>query len=118
MSKLPDVVIVMARCSQTGNSFGIRMEQKLPRIWLADWAFPLKEKTAHKEGYGRTEIKGIFGFDGRYPGCPYCQAPGLFRCHDHNACWDGKTRKVTCPWCNEMIELGGNVTSLQAGSDR
>ncbi len=119
MSRMPDVVVLMALCSRHKKSFGVRLEQKSRRQWVADWAFPLQEKAAKKEGYDRTEIKGQFSFDQEYPGCPYCENPGLFHCScDQIACWDSKTNRVTCPACGDAIELGGTVTSLRAGGDR
>lgn len=115
----PNVVIIVARCSQSKEIFGIRMEEKLPGQWISDWAFRLKEQTARKEGYHQTKITGSFNVDSAYPGCPYCENRGFFKCGcGHIACWNGHKNPVTCPWCNETIELGGMVTELTAGEDR
>jgi hypothetical protein len=74
------VVIVMAKCSHSKQSYGIRFEQKLPHQWVADWAFAIKEAAAKREGYDRSEIMGSFSFDAAYPGCPHCESPGIFKC--------------------------------------
>lgn len=56
----PNVVIIMARCSHSKQSFGIRMEEKFPSQWTADWAFAIKEAAAQHEGYDKSEIAGSF----------------------------------------------------------
>lgn len=116
---LPNVVILMARCEHTGQSFGVRMEEKARGRWVADWAFALKETAAKREGYDQTQINGSFAFDAAYPGCPYCEATGLYKCQCEGiACWTGKGQSVTCPWCGANGQVGGPVESLKAGVDR
>lgn len=116
----PKVAIVLARCTHGHGSFGIRFEEREPRSWHGTWAFQMPERTARNEGYDKTDIKGGFEFDGEYPGCPYCQAREIFQCYPcgKSSCWDGTARKVTCPWCNRTIRLGGTIKSLSAGGDR
>jgi hypothetical protein len=119
MNPIPHVVIVLARCSQNRQGFGIRFEEKAASRWSADWAFAIKETTARKEGYDRAEIRGAFGSDPAYPGCPHCGARGIFKCNCGKvACWDGERRVVTCPWCGSTGGLSGHVESLRAGNDR
>jgi hypothetical protein len=119
MNNLPNVVIVMARCCQTRQSFGIRFEEKVRGQWTAYWAFPIKEASAKKEGYDTSEISGLFGFDSAYPRCPYCSSATLFKCSCGKvACWDGEHRKVICPWCRNKVELDSTVESLSVGKDR
>jgi hypothetical protein len=122
MREIPNVVVVIARCrtSGSGNIFGIRVEEKGQSQWIADWAFPIQEKKASKEGYANSRICGSFGIDpALYPGCPYCHAPGFLKCGCGKiACWDGESRVVTCPWCGAKGELGGAIESLNAGNDR
>jgi hypothetical protein len=116
---LPNVVIVMARCSRSGQGFGIRFEEKARSQWIADWAFAIKEAVARKEGYDRGEITGTFGFATAYPGCPHCHAPSIFQCSCGKvACWDGERRTVTCPWCKVTVELDSQIERLSAGRDR
>ena len=119
MREIPNVVIILAKCRNSGQPFGIRIEEKAPAQWAADWAFILQEKKARKEGYDRGEIHGSFGIDPAYPGCPHCRAPGFFKCGCGKvACWDGETRMVTCPWCGSRIELSVPIDHLSAGNDR
>ena len=119
MNEMPQVVIVMARCSGSKQSFGIRFEEKARGQWAADWAFAVKETSASKEGYDRGKVTGNFWFDDGYPGCPYCRVRSIFRCGCGKvACWDGERRTVTCPWCNGAGELRGQIDALTAGTDR
>ncbi len=120
MREIPKVVIAIARCRDSKNTFGIRVEEKAPAQWFADWAFSIPEAKAAKEGYDRSEISGSFVIDSQhYPGCPYCHVPGFFKCGCGKVtCWDGEAQKVTCSWCGAKGILGGEMETLHAGSDR
>ena len=118
-NSMPNVVIILAKCRSQKSTFGIRIEEKQPSVWLVDWAFAIQEQRANKEGYDRSEIRGTFGTDPAYPGCPYCRAPGFFKCGCGKVgCWDGESMTVTCPWCRNRIQLGGTIENLSAGGDR
>ena len=118
MDSILKAVIVMARCNATSQNFEIRFEEKQEGQWTADWAFAVKEAYAKKEGYDDNTITGTFTFDSAYPGCPYCYAKGIFKssCGKVN-CWDGKTSIVTCAWCEQTDELGGQIEELSVGVD-
>ena len=119
MIELPQVVIVMARCSRKKEPYGIRFEEKERGHWVADWAFPIKLALAHKEGYDRNILEGSFSFDNSYPGCPGCGASSLVVCSCGKAgCWDGDAHRWTCPWCGQIGEIQGPATRLEVGSDR
>lgn len=119
MTRPLNVVIVMARCRQDGQGFGLRFEEVGKGRWAADWSFAVKEVSAKREGYDRGEIAGEFHFTPNYPGCPHCQAPSMFLCGCGKvSCWDGKSRKVICPWCSQTVDLEGSIKSLKAGGDR
>jgi serine/threonine protein phosphatase PrpC len=92
-----DKGVVVARCSQNGQDFGIRFEEQQRGHWIANWAFPHKET----------------------PGCPHCDAPSIFQCVCGKvACWDGKSQAVTCPWCDTVVQLRDQIDSLSARTDR
>ena len=119
MSDRPRVVILLARCRHSKTSFGIRLEEKRPAEWGADWAFPIQERSAAREGYDRTHIAGSFTVDPAYPGCSHCEAKGYFKCCCGKvACWDGQESPAVCPWCGEIVEISGFIDNLIAGSDR
>jgi hypothetical protein len=120
-----NVVIVMARCTQSKQSFGIRLEEKISSQWVADWAFPIKESTATKEGYDKSEIAGSFLLDETYPGCPYCKRSnfclcggGLFSQCGKVGCSDGEDTIYICPWCSNKGKISGHIERLNAGNDR
>lgn len=119
MTDMPNVEIVWARCRFNRQSFGMRFEEQGRGQWLADWAFPIKERAAQREQYSPAQITGAIGFDPRYPGCPYCHVVGLFRCSCGGvACWSEGERVVTCPWCGTSGEITDTLESLTAGGDR
>lgn len=116
---MPNVVVLVSRCSAGKRLFGIRMEERGTRRWIVTWAFPVKESTATREGYDRTEIRGSFDFDEHYPGCPGCSARGLVLCDQCGklGCWDTRTTHFRCPWCGSQGRVEGQVTKLKAGMD-
>ena len=120
MQEIARVVVALARCRSSKNTFGIRVEEKSKAQWIADWAFSISENKALKEGYDRTEIRGSFAIDAdRYPGCPHCHASAFFKCGCGKlACWDGENRQLTCPWCGTKGEIKGLIESLNIGNDR
>jgi hypothetical protein len=95
-----------------------KQERKQNELWVADWAFSVKENYAQKEGYDHITITGIFTIDKVYPGCPYCQAKSIFKCSCGKInCWDTQTNTVTCVWCGQTAELKGHIEALNAGAD-
>jgi hypothetical protein len=121
----PKVAIVMARCSHSKQSFGIRLEEKISGNWLADWAFPLKESTAKKEGYYNNQIIGSFSIDPAYPGCVYCERKNFCLCSGSQlspcnkvGCAGEQESNYTCPWCGAKSKIEGLIQSLDSGTDR
>jgi hypothetical protein len=115
------VVIIIAKCSKkAGIYFGVRMEEKKHKEWVADWAFAIKEKTIHNkdEGYIQSLVSGKFSIDAAYPGCPSCNAKGFFKCQcGYVNCWDCDTKIVVCSWCNHQSHIDGNIESLSVNLD-
>jgi hypothetical protein len=114
-----NIAIVVARCCQTAEGFGIRFERLGDARWSATWAFALKETAAKREGYDRSEISGVIELDRSYPGCPHCAKSRIVLCGSCTkvSCWNGETRLVTCPWCGNRAELAGTITSLTSKND-
>jgi hypothetical protein len=99
--------VVMARCSKTKKSFGIRVEQR-GKDWIRTWAFKMDEQSAKHEGFDANTITGSMNATLDFPGCPYCQDMGFVLC--------GKCKKIgcsggiadnqyNCPWCGYSGEL-------------
>jgi hypothetical protein len=113
-----NVVIVLGRCRTSRQMFGMRYEEQSRGVWAADWAFPVKEQTAKRERFDRSEIRGKLEFAKEYPGCPSCGSAGAFKCSCGKVgCWDTESKRVKCPWCNDSITLDGVVDRLSAGGD-
>lgn len=118
MRDLPNVMVILGRCRAGRSLFGIRFEERGRGVWDGDWAFPVRERTASRERFDRSEIRGSFTFAPDYPGCPSCGDKSLFLCDCGKvACWDGESHRVKCPWCSESLVLGGNVDRLAGGRD-
>lgn len=117
---MPDVRILVSRCSRFKAEYGMRIEAQGKKRWVFTWAFPLKKGSAQREGYEvRSTISGTFEPGGEFPGCPHCKASGFFECAcGRVACWDLASKKVVCPWCDEAGTLSGTLERLNVGSDR
>ncbi len=117
MNDFLNVSVVMARCNTNRKSFGIRLEERRHGHWTANWAFAIKEQSAKREGYDRNEMKGSFEIADEYPGCPYCEGNGMYKCGSCGkvACWDSVTITVTCPTCGVKADIGGDLDSLTGG---
>ena len=102
--------VIMARCSKTKKSFGMRIEER-GRDWVRTWAFPIDERKAKREGFDANTVTGSMNADDEYPGCPYCSSAGFVQCGcEKISCTGGVTAysdyaEFTCPWCGEHIEL-------------
>ncbi len=106
-SQSPNVAIVLARCTQTKQYYGMRFEERAPGYWSANWAFPLQEAIAKVEGYDRVQVKGNIELDGEYPGCPHCPNMSILQCPCQKVmCWDTLSQSVTCPHCGRTSNVG------------
>lgn len=93
--------IILQKCTYTGKTFGIRVQQMEDGEWYKTWAFPIDEKTAQQEDYGTEQIRSMLPALAEYPGCPYCGGKRDFydgNC-GHLSCIRDET-VFTCPWCN------------------
>lgn len=96
-----NAAVILQKCTYTGKTFGIRVQQMEDGEWYKTWAFPIDEKTARKEGYGTEQITSMLPALPEYPGCPYCGGTGVFydpNC-GHISCMRDEIT-FTCPWCN------------------
>ncbi|MEU7834747.1 MULTISPECIES: hypothetical protein [unclassified Nonomuraea] len=117
---IPNVLILMTRCSRDSHSaFGIRMEEHPGRRWLATWAFTVNPGMAQREGYDRTRAEGSFEMADDYPGCLACGAGSVVLCSmcDKLGCWDTVTYQFHCPWCGASGRIEGTITQLRAAGD-
>jgi len=114
-----NVLIITAQCSKARSRMGIRLEEKSHQLWVADWAFKIKEHVAIKEGYDKTRVDGQFVFSAEFPGCPYCESKSFVLCDCKNLiCYETMSTSFKCPKCGLSGTVGnGPVTSLWANQD-
>ncbi len=116
MYQIPNVAIVMARCCQTKQYYGIRFEERSQGHWVGDWAFAIKETMGKKEGYDRVEVKGIIELAEGYPGCPHCENMSIVQCSCQKVgCWDGVSLYFTCPYCGDTGSIDGVIGGFEGG---
>lgn len=118
MSKKPSVIIASGKCSASKKTFGLRLEEVKLKNWSITWSFPIKEKSAEREGYKENKVSGEFFYSEEFLGCPYCESRDMFVCNCGKvACHNGRKKLVVCPWCNTGGEIQGLATSLNGGND-
>lgn len=112
MMRRNNVVIVPARCQQSGKMFGIRAEKRNDG-WHLNWAFEISEKEAAHERFGEDTISGRIVFDLDYPGCPHCGGMSFVRCGacGHLSCWDGEDMTFVCHHCGYTGELNMGMST-------
>jgi len=102
--------VIMARCSKTKKSFGIRIEQR-GRDWVRTWAFPIDERKAKREKFDANTVTGSMEAVDEYPGCPHCGDMKFVQCVCEKIscmggiCDYGDHAELTCPWCGYKGEL-------------
>lgn len=112
-------VIVIAKCEPHNKTYGMRFEKSAPNHWRVNWAFPMKESAAKREGYDKTTVSGNIEFTDEYPGCPYCKETNLTLCScGRLSCSHLVNEVFTCAWCGARGTIGGyNGASITAGID-
>jgi len=104
-----EATVILCKCTKQ-NTFGIRMESR-HNDWYRTWAFKMDEKTAKREGFDKTIIRGSMPIDEKYPGCPYCGTYSFFQCQCGKLnCFTGnnveeKSWEVTCNWCGKKLSV-------------
>lgn len=115
-----EAVIVMCKCPQTHKTFGMRAERKATNHWWINWAFPIKESAAQREGYDKTSVSGNLDFADEYPGCPYCGSHSYIVCGSCSrlSCQVIHNGQTTCAWCGftgQVVDYTGE--KITAGQD-
>lgn len=91
--------VILMKCPENGGIYGVRTEER-HGDWYRTWAFKVNERTAAREGFDKTVIRGNLIPDDEYNGCPYCKAVYFVQCSRCGklSCWNGEER-MTCAWC-------------------
>jgi hypothetical protein len=73
MERKKSVAIGIAKCPTSGRIYGVRVEERQDKKWIATWTFPVKAEVAKREGYAANRFPYDLVYDKDYPGCPYCK---------------------------------------------
>ena len=119
MREFNEAVVLIAKCGERHKTYGMRMEKTERDRWRATWAFPIRESSAKREGYDKTQVKGNLSFAEDYPGCPYCGGQRVTLCScGHLSCTILKNHIFTCEWCKSQGRIGTyNGEAITAGTD-
>ena len=112
--------VAVCKCPKSHKMFGVRFQQRNRRQWDYTWAFPIREDSARREGYDKTEIVGDIDPTSEYPGCPYCGAKyfvicscGKLNCNSY-----AFDNAFLCEWCGATGTLTSYTGSgFSAGGD-
>jgi hypothetical protein rflaF_15811 len=110
--------VIVMKCGITKKLSGVRVQKMEDGDWYRTWAFPLKEKTASREGYSQTQIHGSLRKTDDYPGCPHCGSKGFYLCYKCNkvVCWNGIDSNGVCPWCGIVYSSINIVDSFDVNT--
>ena len=113
-----EATVILAKCPETGQLYGMRTQKMPDGDWKRTWAFPLSERQANAEGYGRVQITGALRHTDAYPGCPCCRAKRLVQCGQCGrlSCWKKEAQGV-CPWCGFSARIRQTPEIRVSGGD-
>jgi predicted RNA-binding Zn-ribbon protein involved in translation (DUF1610 family) len=123
MTGAQNAKVIIARCSKTQKTFGIRIEER-GNGWVSTWAFPIDERKAKHEGYSDTSTVALSGQDDNFPGCPHCGDKNIvqFGGCKKIGCGGGSRKgliftEIICPWCGEknVLQNGGSLNVSGGG---
>ena len=98
--------ILLAKCPNAHLMYGIRVEKR-ENDWVRTWAFKISEKSAIKEGFDKTNIRGTFQEVDEYPGCPYCGCHDIVVCGKCGkiSCFPERVDEAVCEWCGNKSKV-------------
>ena len=118
LNESPNVEIVLGRCKNGSGTFGMRMEEQSDRTWLLTWSFPIADRRAQSEGYGKRTIPSPRLLPG-IPACPHCGSATFVQCggcHRLTCCSQGDSW-FSCRWCSNSGPVSGQIESLDSAGD-
>lgn len=113
--------VLLCRCGQNKNLFGITIEQRNDDDWNMMYSYPIDEQRAKSEGFENTSITADIYTVFQYQGCPYCRKRGFVKCGSCGkiTCHTTGDSENTCGWCGlhmTGISYRGKMT-VKAGKD-
>jgi hypothetical protein len=122
-------VDVSARCTQTGQEFLMRFEQKGPQLWSLVsrliWVGPLaRVQTSQTRSKSASSphiwMSGTINIDPLYKGCPHCEAINRYsstfvKCSvcGNLGCSTPITTEFACPWCGNRGPISGEIATIR-----
>jgi DNA-directed RNA polymerase subunit RPC12/RpoP len=107
--------VIMAKCTKTKKSYGIRIEQR-GSDWVRTWAFPIDEDKAKREGFDTTVVTGSFEPVDGYTGCPYCKSTIFTTCYCGKIGCSSGPGEYTCPWCGKsFVSISSSSVDVSGG---
>lgn len=116
MTEKMEARIALCKCKESKRAYGVRFE-KVGNGWKYTWAFPVKEESARRERYDKTQIVGNISPDVNYPGCPFCKTKCFVICSCGKLnCNNGNSSIFTCDWCGATGKLSEGYDGSGFGS--
>ncbi len=99
-----EATVIMVKCSESKQTFGMRVQKISDDDWERTWAFPIKDEVAKNEGYDKTKITANLFTSSEYPGCPHCKTMNVVQCATCGKlnCYNGEDTMI-CGWCNNKM---------------
>jgi hypothetical protein len=72
MKPLLNATVGLSMCQKTGETYGVRVEQR-KNGWFATWSFPIDTEKARREGFTADNFPQQIEYDKEYIGCPFCK---------------------------------------------
>ena len=118
LNESPNVEIVLGRCKNGSGTFGMRMEEQSDRTWLLTWSFPIADRRAQNEGYGKRTISSPRLLPG-IPACPHCGSATFVQCGvcHRLTCSSQGDSWFSCRWCSNSGAVSGQIESVDSAGD-
>ena len=116
-----DARVLIIRCEKDEQLVGLRWEDRGRDNWWLTWTFPMPESQSGGGGDAAAggTMTGSFEFDPGIRICARCGNDAVFLCScGHWTCWSGADPTVTCAWCGEVGQVGGDVDRISPSPDR
>ncbi len=110
--------VIIGKCINTKNLFGIRSQQINNNQWECNWAFPIDENYVKNEKYDNQIIEGELILSTEYPGCPYCNNSSFIKCGicENITCYDNSNTITECASCGNKVKPKGNIKQFKSTS--
>lgn len=112
--------VLLCRCSQNKELFGITLEKRADGDWNMAYSYPINENRAKSEGFDSNKITASLYLLNSFKGCPFCGSISFFQCGVCNRISCKKNDdSVNCAWCKTQLTnfLPQDKASIETGAD-